>query len=186
MKRFILAITGASGVCYAKRLFDFLQSRTEVHVVISDRGSELLKLELDLSRNYFAKDNVRVYKDSRMNAGIASGSFPVDGMVILPASMGVIGRIANGVSSNLIERAADVCLKEKNKLVIVPRETPLNAIHLKNLLALEQAGAIILPASPAFYHQPRSIEDLIDFILARILKHLDIDQDFASPYDPDK
>ena len=186
MKSFVLAITGASGVCYAKRLFDFLHPRALLHVIISDRGSELLNLELNLSRDYFEEDRVTVYKNARMNARIASGSFPLDGMVILPASMGVIGRISAGVSSTLIERTADVCLKEKNKLVIVPRETPLNTIHLKNLLTLEQAGAVILPASPAFYHQPQSIEDLIDFIVARILKHLDIGQDLIPSYDPNK
>lgn len=184
MKRFILAITGGSGVCYAKRLFDYLQPQAELHVVISERGAELLKIELDLTPSYFAGENVTVYKNSRINAAIASGSFSADGMVVVPASMGTIGRIASGVSGTLIERAADVVLKEKNKLIVVPRETPYNAIHLKNLLTLDQAGAVVLPASPGFYHNPRTVDDLVDFIVARILKHLDVEQDIVPPYEP--
>ena len=119
-----------------------------------------------------------------MNVSVASGSFPGSAMVIVPASMGTVGRIAAGISSSLIERTADVFLKERSKLVIVPRETPFNAIHLKNLLTLDQAGAVILPASPGFYHDPKSIDDLIDFVVARILKHLEIDQELMPPYSP--
>ena len=133
MKRFVIAITGASGVCYAKRLFDVLQPQAEIHVIVSERGGELLKLELDLTAKYFAKENVTVYKNSKINASIASGSFAVDAMVVVPASMGTIGRIAAGTSQSLIERAADVVLKERNKLILVPRETPFNQIHLKNI-----------------------------------------------------
>jgi len=184
MKRIVLAITGASGVCYAKRLYDYLRPRAELHIVVSDRGAELLKLELGITPAAFSGENVTVYKNSRINAAIASGSFHCDGMVVVPASMGTIGRIAAGVSSTLIERTADVILKEKGKLVIVPREAPLNAIHLKNLLTLDQAGAVILPASPGFYHNPKSIDDLVDFVVARILKHLGIEQDLVPPYQP--
>lgn len=183
MKRFVLAITGASGVCYAKRLFDYLLSRdVELHVIISDRGAELLKLELGISPTYFAKENVTLYKNSRINTSIASGSFPSDGMVIVPASMGTIGRVAAGISATLIERVADVALKEKKKLIVVPREAPLSTIHLKNLLALDQAGALILPASPGFYQGQKTLEDLVDFIVARILDHLDVEQDLMGPY----
>ena len=121
MKRLILAITGASGACYAKRLFDVLKDRSELHVVISDRGIELLKLELGLKTSYFSGDNVTLYKNSKINACIASGSFYTDGMIIVPASMGTIGRIASGTSITMVERAADVILKEKRKLIIVPR-----------------------------------------------------------------
>ena len=186
MKRFVLALTGASGICYAKRLFDFLQPRAELHVVISDRGAELLSLELDLNRDYFEGEHSIVYKNNKMNAGIASGSFPLEGMVILPASMGTVGRMASGISSTLIERTAEVCLKENSKLVIVPRETPLNSIHLKNLLTLEEAGAVILPASPGFYHKPQTIYELVDFVVARILKHLNVEQDLIPSYDPNQ
>ncbi len=184
MKRFILAITGASGVCYARRLFDVLQPQAELHVVISERGSELLKLELELTASYFAKENVTVYKNSKINASIASGSFLTDGMVIVPSSMGTLGRIAAGVSGSLIERAADVVLKEKNKLIIVSRETPLSSIHLKNMLTLDQAGALILPANPGFYNKPQSVDDLVDFVVARILDQLGVAHDLVKPYQP--
>lgn len=184
MKRFILAITGASGACYAKRLFDILRSQSELHVIVSDRGQELLNLELNLKLEYFSGDRVTVYKNSRINAAIASGSFQSDGMVVVPASMGTIGRIAAGISETLIERAADVVLKEKRKLIVVPRETPFSTIHLKNLLAIDQAGGLILPASPGFYRGPNSVENLVDFIVARILDQLGVAQDLIEPYQP--
>ena len=182
MKRLILAITGASGVCYAKRLFDVLKDRSELHVVISERGIELLKLELSLKTSYFSGDNVTLYKNSKINTCIASGSFHTDGMVIVPASMGTVGRIASGVSTTMVERAADVILKEKRKLIIVPRETPFSTIHLKNLLVLDQAGAHILPASPGFYSGQKTFEDLVDFVVARILDQLNIEQGLMDPY----
>jgi len=182
MKRLILAITGASGACYAKRLFDVLKDRSELHVVISDRGIELLKLELSLKTSYFSGDNVTLYKNSKINTCIASGSFHTDGMVIVPASMGTVGRIASGVSTTMVERAADVILKEKRKLIIVPRETPFSTIHLKNLLTLDQAGAHILPASPGFYSGQKTFEDLVDFVVARILDQLNIEQGLMDPY----
>ena len=182
MKRLILAITGASGACYAKRLFDVLKDRSELHVVISDRGIELLKLELSLKTSYFSGDNVTLYKNSKINTCIASGSFHTDGMVIVSASMGTVGRIASGVSTTMVERAADVILKEKRKLIIVPRETPFSTIHLKNLLTLDQAGAHILPASPGFYSGQKTFEDLVDFVVARILDQLNIEQGLMDPY----
>jgi len=183
MKRFILAITGASGVCYGKRLFDCLKDQSETHVIISDRGAELLNIELGLKPSYFKGKNVELYKTTKINSSIASGSFQTDGMAIVPASMGTIGRIASGVSGNLIERAADVVLKEKRKLIIVPREAPLSTIHLKNLLALDQAGALILPASPGFYQGQNTVEALVDFVVARILDQLGVEQDLMPPYE---
>ena len=182
MKRFIIAITGASGACYAKRLFDVLKDRSELHVVISERGIELLKLELGLKTSYFSGDNVTLYKNSKINTCIASGSFPTDGMVIVPASMGTVGRVASGVSTTMVERAADVILKEKRKLIVVPREAPFSTIHLKNLLALDQAGAYILPASPGFYSGQKTFEDLIDFVVARILDLMNVEHDLMDPY----
>ena len=182
MKRLILAITGASGACYAKRLFDVLKDRSELHVVISERGIELLKLELSLKTSYFSGDNVTLYKNSKINTCIASGSFHTDGMVIVPASMGTVGRIASGVSTTMVERAADVILKEKRKLIIVPRETPFSTIHLKNLLTLDQAGAHILPASPGFYSGQKTFEDQVGFVVARILDQLNIEQGLMDPY----
>ena len=182
MKRFVIAITGASGVCYGKRLFDCLKSQAEVHVIISERGAELLNIELGLKPADFKGENVMLHRTTKINTSIASGSFRVDGMVIVPASMGTIGRVAAGVSGNLIERVADVMLKEKRKLILVPRETPFSTIHLKNLLALDQAGAHILPASPGFYSGQKTLEDLFDFVIARILDQLDVDQDLMDPY----
>ncbi len=182
MKRFVLAITGASGACYAKRLFDCLKSNAELHVIISERGAELLNLELGLKITYFSGDHVNVYKNSRINTSIASGSFPIDAMIIVPASMGTIGRIASGVSETLIERAADVTLKEKRKLIVVPRETPFSTIHLKNLLTLDQAGALVMPASPGFYQGQKSMDDLVDFMVARIMDQIGMAQSFLPPY----
>ncbi|MBM15414.1 MAG: aromatic acid decarboxylase [Nitrospina sp.] len=183
MKRFVLAITGASGVVYGKRLFDCLKSQAEIHVVISERGAELLKIELGLKTSYFKGNNVVLHKTSKINTSIASGSFRLDGMVIVPASMGTIGRISAGVSGNLIERVADVMLKEKRKLIVVPREAPFSTIHLKNLLSLDQAGALILPASPGFYQGQNSVESLVDFVVARIMDQLGVDQDLMPPYE---
>ena len=186
MKRFVIAITGASGACYARRLFDCLQPNAELHVILSERGAELLALELNLKADYFAKPGVTVHKNSRINTTIASGSYPTDGMVIVPASMGTVGRIAAGVSETLIERAADVALKEKRKLIVVPRETPLSTIHLKNLLTLDQAGALILPASPGFYQGQNTVEAIVDFVVARILDQLGMPQDLLPPYSSGK
>jgi len=183
MKRFVIAITGASGVCYGKRLFDCLKAQSEVHVIVSERGAELLKIELGLKTSYFSGEHVVLHKTSKINTSIASGSFRLDGMAIVPASMGTIGRIAAGVSGNLIERVADVMLKEKRKLIVVPREAPFSTIHLKNLLSLDQAGALILPASPGFYQGQNSVESLIDFVVARIMDQLGVDQDLMPPYD---
>ncbi len=183
---YIIAITGASGVIYSKKLFDSLiNSKTRVHFVISENGKEILKNELNLSFSYFEKEGVAIYDNSQLNSKIASGSFRHNGMVIIPASMGCIGRIASGVSVDLITRAADVALKEGFPLICVPRETPYNTIHLKNMLALSQAGAVILPASPGFYHQPKTIDDISDFIVDRVLGHLSIKQRILPVWEPD-
>ena len=183
MKRFVLAITGASGVCYGKRLFDCLKSRAETHIIISERGAELLNIEMGLKPSYFNGKHVQLHKVTKINSSIASGSFMLDGMIVVPASMGTIGRLAAGISSNLIERTADVVLKEKRKLILVPREAPLSTIHLKNLLTLDQAGALILPASPGFYQGQDTVEKLVDFVVARILDQLGVEQDLMPPYE---
>ena len=169
MKRFILAITGASGACYAKKLFDVLKDNSELHVIVSERGVELLNLELDLKTSYFSGDNVTLYKNSKINTCIASGSFKTDGMVVVPASMGTIGRIASGVSTTMVERAADVILKEKRKLILVPRDTPYSLIHINNMHTITMAGGIICPASPSFYSNPSDFEELAATVADRIL-----------------
>ncbi len=184
MNRYIIAVTGASGAIYAKKLFDYLKGKAELHVIVSERGAELMRLELSTGSSYFSGENVVLHKNSKINASIASGSFKTGGMVIVPASMGTLGRIVSGVSTSLIERVADVMLKEKRKLIVVPREAPLSSIHLKNLLTLDQAGALILPASPGFYNNPQTIDDLADIVVARILDQLDIEQELIPPYHP--
>jgi 4-hydroxy-3-polyprenylbenzoate decarboxylase len=123
-----------------------------------------------------------LYHHKDVAAPIASGSFPVDGMVVVPCSGGTLGRIAHGISNGLLERAADVCLKERRRLVLVPREMPLSLIHLRNMTAVTEAGAIVLPASPGFYHAPKSIDDLIDMVAGRILASLGIDSSVMKPW----
>jgi 4-hydroxy-3-polyprenylbenzoate decarboxylase len=185
-KRFIIAITGASGIIYAKRLIeDILTRGYTIHFSITKRAIEILKDELGIELSIEDKDGIKRFFAQKSNlfiyhhhldlsSPIASGSFYVDGMVVIPCSMGALGRIAHGVSTNLIERAADVILKEGRKLILVPRETPLNRIHLENMLSLIEAGATILPASPAFYQRPKTLQDIVDFIVKRILQQLGV------------
>ena len=182
---FVLAITGASGVIYSKKLFDLLKEReARIHLIISEEGKKILKSELGLSCSYFKREGVTIYDNSQLNNQIASGSFRHNGMVIIPASMSCIGRIASGVSKDLITRTADVALKEGFDLICVPRETPYNAIHLKNMLTLLNAGAVILPASPGFYHKPKSLDDISAFIVDRILSHLKIKKGILPVWEP--
>lgn len=181
-RRLILAITGASGMIYAQRLLAHLlapevaeTSRTpgtEVHVIISRQASVVLKAELGLEPEYFQQLPV-VYHDCQdFSSPLATGSFHNQGMIILPCSMNSLAAIAQGLSLNLIHRAASVCLKERRKLILVPRESPLSSIHLKNMLALSQDGAIILPASPAFYNHPDDLDELVEFFVQRILDQI--------------
>jgi 4-hydroxy-3-polyprenylbenzoate decarboxylase len=184
-REFIIAITGASGALYAKKLFDSLiENKARIHLLISDNGKRIIKSELDLSSSYFEKEGVVIHDHSQLNSKIASGSFRHNGMVIIPASMGCIGRIASGVSEDLITRSADVALKEGFSLICVPRETPYNTIHLKNMLALSQAGAVILPASPGFYHNPKNLDEISAFIVSRILCQLNIKQNLLPTWEP--
>ncbi|MCX7761546.1 MAG: UbiX family flavin prenyltransferase [Candidatus Kryptonium sp.] len=183
-RRIIIGVTGASGGIYAIRTIRaFLIYGFEVHLIISDYGNFVLKDEcgVDLRGNepmqVFKKmfgaevENgiVVKYNFRDLAARISSGSFETDGMVVVPCSVKTLSGIANGISSNLIERSADVCLKENRPLVLVFRETPLNLIHIQNMLTLAQAGAKILPASPAFYQKPKTFEDLGDFIAGKVL-----------------
>ncbi|HEX6134930.1 MAG TPA: flavin prenyltransferase UbiX [Longimicrobiales bacterium] len=176
-----LAITGASGAPYARRLLHALtDARVPVSLIVSRTGWRLLEEELgidgegELRRRTGDWSRVTVYADDDRGATPASGSAPSRGMVICPCSMGTLASIAQGTTRSLIERAADVVLKERRRLVLVPRETPYSQIHLENMLRLTQAGAVILPASPGFYHRPRTIDDLIDFVVGRVLAHLDV------------
>ena len=185
-----LALTGASGMPYGIRLLEcLLKADVRVYLLYSQAAQIVARQEMDLSLPARAKDAAAIFS-ARFGAApgqlqafgreewfapVASGSNPADAMVVCPCTMGTLAAIAAGMADNLIERAADVALKEARKLILVARETPLSAIHLENMLKLSRAGAIILPANPGFYHHPQSAQDLVDFVVARILDHVGID-----------
>lgn len=177
-----LAMTGASGAPYAVRLLQVLNDAgVPVHLVISETGWRLLDEELDIRTEAALRartgdwSRLTLFSDKDRGATPASGSAPSRGMVVCPCSMGTLASIAQGTTRSLIERAADVCLKERRTLILVPRETPYSLIHLENMLRLTQAGALVLPASPGFYHRPKGMEDLIDFVVGRIAAHLGVE-----------
>jgi 4-hydroxy-3-polyprenylbenzoate decarboxylase len=192
MKRLIIGIAGASGAPYAKRVLQgALVAGHEVKCVITDAGRRVLEVEekLRLTGNTEADapdllqwlgmperaGQLELLHHKDVAASIASGSFHTDGMAVVPCSGGTLGRIAHGISTGLLERAADVCLKERRKLILVTREMPLSLIHLRNMTAVTEAGAIVLPGSPGFYHDPKSVQDLVDMVAGRILAHLGVD-----------
>ncbi|HEX6057788.1 MAG TPA: flavin prenyltransferase UbiX [Gemmatimonadaceae bacterium] len=180
----VVAVTGASGAPYAVRLLDALVgARQPVQLVVSSHGLRLLRTECGIASVAALRDRigasawdavVTTYDDADRGAPPASGSARSAGMVICPCSMGTLAAIAAGTSRSLVERAADVALKERRPLVLVPRETPLGVIHLENMLRVSRAGAVVLPASPGFYHRPSRIEELVDFVVARVLDHLGV------------
>jgi len=170
-----VAITGASGVQYGIRLLEVLQELQEkTQLVVTNNAQKIIEAETTSSLSYVKSLAEHTFDENDFTAPIASGSCLEDGMVIAPCSMKTVGSIASGVSMNLVARAADVCLKERRELILVVRETPLNAIHLSNLLKVTQCGAIVVPASPGFYTRPSTISDLIDIIVARVLDLLQI------------
>ena len=185
-----LAFTGASGMPYGVRLLEcLLQSGTRVYLVYSQAAQIVARQEMDLSlpgraedaQSFFEQrfstpaDQLQVFGREEWFAPVASGSNPATAMVICPCTMGTLASVAGGLSDNLIERAADVMLKERRPLILVPRETPLSAIHLENMLKLSRLGVVILPPNPGFYNKPQSIDDLVDFVVARILDQLHVD-----------
>ena len=173
--RLVIAITGASGVVYGKRLLEVLREKeVETHLIISRAGEKIIEYELGVAKTEIEKLANHSYEEDDLSAPIASGSFPTDGMVIIPCSTKTLAGIAHGYSENLILRSAEVALKERRKLILVPREAPFNMTHLRNMLNLTLQGAVIIPAAPAFYHKPRNINDLIDFIVGKILDLLGI------------
>jgi len=181
-----LAVTGASGAPYAVRLLEVLNGLgVPVRLIISKTGWRLLReeegIEDEAALRARTGDWSRVlrYDDADRGATPASGSAASRGMVVCPCSMGTLASIAQGTSRSLIERAADVALKERRPLILVPRETPYSVLHLENMLRLSRAGAVVLPASPGFYHRPRTIAELVDFIVARILAHLGIEAEIG-------
>jgi len=192
-RRLVVAMTGASGAPYALRFLELAVPHcAEIYVALSDQAMQVIGVETGRAvnpRNLSAETllgfhtDVLKFVDKRdYFSAPASGSFAHDGMVIVPCSMGTAARIANGISDDLVTRAADVCLKERRRLILVPRETPWNLIHLRNMTQLAEAGATILPAAPGFYHKPQSIADLVDFVVARILQQLGIPQTLISEW----
>ncbi len=196
---YVIGMAGASGAPYARRVLEqMLVQGHDVKGVITDAGRKVLEVEeglvltgnteadtpavLEWGQAVEAPGNLELYHHKDVAAPIASGSFYVDGMAVVPCSGGTLGRIAHGVSNGLLERAADVCMKERRRLVLVPREMPVSLIHLRNMTAVTEAGGIILPASPGFYHNPNSIDDLIDMVAGRILATLGIDSKFMKPW----
>lgn len=183
----VVGITGASGAPYALRLIEALvAAKRTTWLIVSEHGLRLLQAETDIGTVAALRDRVgraawdaqvQVFDDRDRGALPASGSVRTAGMAICPCSMGTVAAVAHGTSRSLVERAADVTLKERRRLVVVPRETPVSDIHLENLLRLTRAGAIVLPASPGFYHRPARVSDLVDFVVARILDHLDVAHD---------
>ncbi|MCR2803015.1 UbiX family flavin prenyltransferase [Paenibacillus soyae] len=189
-KRWVVGLTGASGAVYGIRLIEeLLLRRFEVHAVVTEAGWRVLKEELGWETSRRAEALERAFPgelragrlvfhpNGDIGAAIASGSFRVEGMFIMPCSMGTLSSIAHGASNNLMTRAADVMLKEGRKLLIVPRETPLHAIHLENMLTLARLGVRIVPAMPAFYHKPQSMDEMINFLVGKVLDNADIDHD---------
>ncbi len=194
MAIYTVAISGASGAPYAHRLLQVLiKGGHSVYLSISGDGLSILndeaglmlkgsetEIQYALEKHFEAKEGQIAYFDEdNMYAPIASGSVMTDATVVIPCSMKTLAAIANGFASNLIERAADVTLKERRKLIIVPREMPLSAIHLKNMLALAELGCHIIPAMPAFYHHPKKIQDLVDFVAGRVLDTMGIENDLS-------
>ena len=200
-----VAITGASGAQYALRLLDCLiEQDRDVYLMVSQAGQVVMRMETELEvpnrpqeaerffTEYFGAEpgQVRVFGRQEWTAPVASGSNPPEAMVVCPCTTGTLASIAAGVSTNLIDRAADVMLKERRKLILVVRETPFSVIHLENMLRLAQAGATVMPANPGFYHRPASFDDIVDFMVARILDHLGVPHDLtprwgAEPLEPD-
>lgn len=184
-----LAFTGASGAQYGLRLLELLlKAERRVYLMLSKPAQLVIGMETDiklpsrtpdmeqfLTQRFGAKPGqLQVFSPEQWTAPVASGSAPIAAMVICPCSMATLSAVASGASRSLIERAADVAIKEQRKLVIVPRETPFSAIHLENMLKLARLGVVILPANPGFYHRPEKLDDIVDFVVARVLDHLDV------------
>jgi 4-hydroxy-3-polyprenylbenzoate decarboxylase len=183
-RKIALAMTGASGAFYGLRLLEVLLSfdDVETHLLVTPSGAEIIRLETgrEVSADGFrpeslgieGADRLRFHRYDCLSSPLASGSFPLDALVIAPCSMACVSAVASGASRNLVERAADVAIKERRTLILVPRETPLSVIHLDNLHKLAAAGAVVMPACPGFYGRPDKVSDLVDFMVARILDHL--------------
>ena len=171
--KIVVGVTGASGIIYAQRLLDCLDAReNEVHLLISNYAQAVIAQECPQGLN--VPEGVQTHSIKSMNAPFASGSNAADAMAVIPCSMGTMGRIAHGLSEDVMLRTADVMLKEKKKLILVPRETPFNLLQIRNMELLLLAGAVILPANPAFYSKPQTIQEVADTVVARVLDHIGV------------
>lgn len=194
MANYIVGITGASGSIYGIHLIrELCLQKHNVELVITNAGRMVLKEEAGISNNReligklsLCRNFLRIWDNNDFKAPFMSGSNPFDALIIIPCSMGKLASIANGISTNLLERTADVALKERRKLILVVRETPLSLIHLENMAKVTKAGGIILPAMPAFYHHPKKIEDIIDFVVAKVLNLLDIKHNLLKGWNNNK
>ncbi|HZA70141.1 MAG TPA: UbiX family flavin prenyltransferase [Nitrososphaeraceae archaeon] len=176
--KIVIGFSGASGIIYGIRLLEILHSiNIQTYLIISEWAKKNIEIETDKTLEYVKSLSSVNYDNFKLDASVSSGSFLHDGMVIVPCSMKSLSSIANGYDDTLISRAASVTLKESRKLIIVPRETPLSRIHLENMVKLQEAGAIILPAMPGFYHKPSTIEQIIDHLVGKILDQLNIKHD---------
>jgi flavin prenyltransferase len=177
----VIAVTGASGSMYAQRLLDQIAKAKEVeecHVVLSEHAQEVAATELG-AKGLTIPKGMKVHGDKTMQVPFASGSAKFEAMAIIPCSMGTLGRIAHGYSDGTITRTADVFLKERRKLILVPRETPWNLVQARNVVTLLEAGAMMLPAIPSFYGKPKTVEDVVDTVVARVLDHLNLPNDLV-------
>ncbi len=197
MKPIAIALTGASGMPYAITLLqELVKSQEKIYVMISaaantviametnlNLGSDTKAIEKNLTQYLNAKEGqIEVFSKNQWTAPVASGSNPPRAMVVCPCTMSTLSAIAHGSADNLMHRAADVVIKEQKKLILVPRETPYSAIHLENMLKLSRLGVAIIDANPAFYQNPQSIQDLVNFVVARILDHLEVEHDLLPPW----
>jgi 4-hydroxy-3-polyprenylbenzoate decarboxylase len=192
MARYIVGITGASGAVYGLRLLDaLLKQQHEIHLVVTDPARIVIQEEMKwdmqgdwktVIHSHMAGGSLTIYDNSDIAAPIASGSFRVDGMIVIPCTMASVAAFAAGTARSLLERSADVMLKEKMPLIVVPRETPLSTIHLRNMLALAEAGAHIVPAMPAFYAAPETIDDLVDFMVGKVLDAIGVEHHLFRRY----
>lgn len=184
MRRIVVGITGATGAIFGVRLLQALRAaEIETHLVLSKWGLQTIEHETGLTGPELTALASVVHGSGNMAATISSGSFQTEGMIVAPCTMKTLGAIAQGYGDNLVQRAADVVLKERRKLVLVARETPLSEIHLENMLKLSRMGVTILPPMPAFYNKPQSIDDIVDHIVARVLDQFGIDAEFAKRWD---
>lgn len=191
MHPMVLAVTGASGAPYAVRLLEVLAThRVPTWLIVSAHGWRLIKEETGIGDETALRaatggdwSSVTVFSDTDRGARPASGSARSHGMVICPCSMGTVAAIAGGTSRSLVERAADVALKERRRLILVPRESPLSLIHLRNLTTVTEAGAVVLPAAPGFYHRPTEIRQLVDFVVQRVVDHLGLEIEMAKRWE---